>query len=116
MKAICGAGISGIATAYFLEEIFNEQIDTLEIDIFDKETDIQGDAELTDKINTQDSNMLHYNGHVYDLNPLSFVNMTDFYIRKFAQKAGNFTVKSYSITGIPLQRNHTLSSIIMIYL
>jgi len=102
LKAICGAGISGIATAYFLEEIFNEQIDTIEIYIFDKEAGIQGDVELTDKINAQNSNMLHYNGHVYDLNPLSFVYITDFYIRKFAQKAGNFTVynfKSYFIAG-----------------
>ena len=94
LKAIVGASIGGCSTAFFLEELFNEQNEkNLEIDVFEKENSMQTEGKISEEKSWQNNNLFHYRGHVYDLNPLNFVNMTDFYIKKFGQKSGIFELK-----------------------
>jgi hypothetical protein len=89
LKAIVGGSIGGIATAHYLEELFDEQISKqIEIDIFEKENDLREERRLEDEKIALNNNLLHYRGYVYDINPLNFVNLTDFYIKKFGQKSG----------------------------
>ena len=77
-KAILGAGIGGCSTAYFLEEIFKDEPDIeLEIDIFERENDIEGRTHT-----------ITYEDHEYDVNPLSYVNISEFYIKKLREMSG----------------------------